>query len=547
MKKIILAFSAFVLMAINAQAQAPEAFKYQAVIRDAGNTIVNNQAVGMQLVILQGSPSGTAVYTEAFSTTSNAYGLVNLEIGTGTTTDDFSAIDWSNGPYFIETSIDLTGGTSYNLMGTSQLVSVPYALHATTAESALVDNVDDADSDPSNELNTGLVLNGTSLELTDAGGTLSQDLDGTFATDAEVAAAAAAITENDPIYMASPAAGIASGDITNWNSAYAWGDHSTAGYLTTEVDGDATNELQTLSIVGNDITISSGNTVALPADNDWVVSGVDMNSMNTGNVGIGTTTPDNKLDVNGKISLTESVGDEMVIINSDVWVHGSGSQDFGTGGAHFIMASQETDYESAGVYGDGNVLTLWSPGDANNGQPSALIYVCDEDRFDGAVDNNPHNNNSIYAYLNTAGNWVAASDMNRKEDIQPLENSLEKILAINGYTYKFKLVEAEIAKGDVAPESIGVLAQEVKTVIPEVVEVAEDGSHYVSYIEFIPILIEATKEQQEIIDEQQEVAQEQQEIVEAQNELIEQQKAEILALKLKMLELDKRLKALENK
>ena len=90
--------------------------------------------MGYQLSILQGSPAGTAVYTETFTPTSNNYGLVNLEIGTGITIDDFTAIDWANGPYYIETATDLTGGSSYVVMGTSQLVSVPFALHAKTAE-----------------------------------------------------------------------------------------------------------------------------------------------------------------------------------------------------------------------------------------------------------------------------------------------------------------------------------------------------------------------------------------------------------------------------
>ena len=87
----------------------------------------------MQLTIQQGSVGGTAAYTETFSVTSNAYGLVNLEIGTGTTSDDFTTIDWGNGPYFIETAADVTGGTSYTVMGTSQLMSVPYALYAKTS------------------------------------------------------------------------------------------------------------------------------------------------------------------------------------------------------------------------------------------------------------------------------------------------------------------------------------------------------------------------------------------------------------------------------
>ena len=123
-------------IALTSFGQAPEAFKYQAVVRDAGGVILSNQAVGYQLTILQGSPSGTAVYTETFSPTTNGYGLVNLEIGTGTTTDDFTLIDWANGPFYMETAADVTGGTSYVIMGTSQLMSVPYALYAKTSGSS---------------------------------------------------------------------------------------------------------------------------------------------------------------------------------------------------------------------------------------------------------------------------------------------------------------------------------------------------------------------------------------------------------------------------
>ncbi len=133
MKRILLSFVAIATIAITSFGQAPEGFKYQAVVRDAGNTILNNQAVGMQIEILQGGISGTPVYTESFTPTTNTYGLVNLEIGTGTTSDDFTIIDWANDTYFIRTSIDVTGGSSYSVMGTSQLMSVPYALYAKTS------------------------------------------------------------------------------------------------------------------------------------------------------------------------------------------------------------------------------------------------------------------------------------------------------------------------------------------------------------------------------------------------------------------------------
>ena len=169
--KLMSVFAAMIL-SVSAFSQAPEGFKYQAVIRDAGNVVLTNQAVGVQLTILQGALPGTAVYTETFASTTNAYGLLNLEIGTGTTSDDLSTLDWSAGPYFIETAVDLTGGTTYVTMGTSQLMSVPYALYAKTAESAS----NDLDTDPTNEYTSTVVLNGTNLETTDGGGTIVTDL-----------------------------------------------------------------------------------------------------------------------------------------------------------------------------------------------------------------------------------------------------------------------------------------------------------------------------------------------------------------------------------
>jgi hypothetical protein len=117
-------------------AQAPEKMSYQAVVRDAGNALVTNQGVGMQLSILQGSTSGSSVYTETQTPTTNINGLVSIEIGSGTVvTGTFNTIDWSAGPYFIKTETDPTGGASYTITGTSQLMSVPYALHASTANS----------------------------------------------------------------------------------------------------------------------------------------------------------------------------------------------------------------------------------------------------------------------------------------------------------------------------------------------------------------------------------------------------------------------------
>ena len=130
MKKTFTILTA-VLLTATLWAQSPEKMSYQAVIRDTDDHLVTNQSVGMQISILQGSSTGTAVYTETQTPTTNDNGLVSLEIGAGAVVSgDFANIDWANGSYFIKTETDPAGGTTYSITGTSQLLSVPYALHA---------------------------------------------------------------------------------------------------------------------------------------------------------------------------------------------------------------------------------------------------------------------------------------------------------------------------------------------------------------------------------------------------------------------------------
>jgi len=218
MKKLYTLLIAVILTA-SAFAQAPEKMSYQAVVRDAGNALVTSQGVGMQLSILQGSVSGAAVYVETQTPTTNINGLVSIEIGSGTVVSGtFNTIDWSNGSYFIKTETDPTGGTSYTITGTSQLMSVPYALHANTADS---------------------IVGGVS------------------------------ITETDPVFGASVANGITALDTINWNNHTVDNDTQldstgvaalgyVAGPHTVEIDGSTSNELQTISRTGTTVTLSGG-------------------------------------------------------------------------------------------------------------------------------------------------------------------------------------------------------------------------------------------------------------------------------------------------
>jgi uncharacterized protein (TIGR02145 family) len=130
---------------INVFAQSPQKMSYQCVVRNASGALVTNQAVGIKISILQGSASGTAVYTETLTPTTNANGLVSIEIGGGT---GFDLINWSAGPYFLKTETDPAGGTNYTITGTSQLVSVPYALYAKSAANGFSGNYNDLTDKP---------------------------------------------------------------------------------------------------------------------------------------------------------------------------------------------------------------------------------------------------------------------------------------------------------------------------------------------------------------------------------------------------------------
>ncbi len=131
-KNILMAVFCLILSAMSF-AQVPQMMSYQAVVRGSDNNLVVNQQISMRVSILQGSADGGAVYTEIHSATTNANGLVSIEIGNGTSNDNFSAINWANGPYFVKTETDVNGGENYEIVGVSQLLSMPYAMYAQSA------------------------------------------------------------------------------------------------------------------------------------------------------------------------------------------------------------------------------------------------------------------------------------------------------------------------------------------------------------------------------------------------------------------------------
>jgi hypothetical protein len=195
MKKIV-TFTAALFIAATLIGQAPASFKYQAVLRDARGNIKANTATNIIIGILQGSATGAAVYSEIHSVTTDSYGLINLELGKGTATiGAISAINWGTDTYFVKVTVD---GVD---MGTSQLLSVPYALYAAKVANAFSGSYNDLTNKPT-------LFDGTWTNLSDK----PKTLDGYGITDA--------------IKTSHPANGILSTNITNWNAAYSWGNHA---------------------------------------------------------------------------------------------------------------------------------------------------------------------------------------------------------------------------------------------------------------------------------------------------------------------------------
>jgi uncharacterized protein (TIGR02145 family) len=132
-----LVFGLLFFLPFSIWAQAPDSLSYQMVVRDSNAEVVKNGVVSIEVSLLQGSTSSQAVYTEIHSDTTTISGLVSLTIGAGSSINgDLSAIDWSDGPYFLSVRIDPEGGTDFGSHETIEIVSVPYSLYSDRSDSA---------------------------------------------------------------------------------------------------------------------------------------------------------------------------------------------------------------------------------------------------------------------------------------------------------------------------------------------------------------------------------------------------------------------------
>ena len=630
--KLFASLALAMFISLTAFATAPEQLSYQAVIKDASNNLVVSHAIGLKISILQTTSSGTVVYSETHTPTSNNSGLVSVAIGTGTVVSGtFASINWSTGTYFIKSEIDPTGGTSYTVTGTTQLQSVPYALHAktvdglTTALDLKVDKVSGkglstndyttAEQTKLSGIATGAQVN-VKPDWNAASGNEAEILNKPTIANTQWTTAGSNIYYNSgnmgigtatPAYKLDISSTSGSGrqdmfrilagsNTTGNGSSIVLGSTQThAGYIsglqTASNTGDLTFGTNTsgvyaenMRIVGSNGNIGIGTTTPaskISAVNNnfdastnpgykfyghqssssatvplfhiqtaWentVTANVfkvntyqneaGFNILSNGNVGIGTTAPQAKLQVDGRVIINyaaapgfygQSAGANRVYLGYDGAGTGLELYNFTSGRSLMVRDNGDLTYlgnvgvgtnTPADLLQVGNLMFGGNSGreiystsgyDINykaTGASSHHFYANGTEKFTidktgniGIGINSPSQPLSMGggAYC-TGTTWTNASDSRLKRDIQPMSKyGLSTVMQLKPVTYFYKADKTN------HPE-VGFIAQEVQKIVPEVVsgtegDITKGETLGLSYGNLVPVLVKAIQEQQKQIE-----------------------------------------------
>ncbi|MDQ1804619.1 beta strand repeat-containing protein [Chryseobacterium sp. PTM-20240506] len=306
--------------------QVPEKMSYQAVIRNLSGQLIINQSIAVKVSVLQGSAAGPVVYSERLTGNTNANGLISLEIGTGTVlTGTFAAINWTTGNYYLKTETDPSGGTSYTISGTSQLLSVPYAMYAKSA----------GGGGGSFTLPYSATVNNTAslFALTNDGdGAAIEGTNNT--TTSSIASIRGVVTSTSAGGFSSGVRGINNG--TGGLGVGVWGSQNGSGW---GVYGVTPNGL---GVYGN----ASGNGYGVYANSN---AGTGLAAISTNGVAANISITNNS---NANSAIIASTAGNGTVVNISTTGTGAGLRS--TSGAGFALHGITSQVSSAGVVGDNN-------------------------------------------------------------------------------------------------------------------------------------------------------------------------------------------------
>jgi hypothetical protein len=520
MKKTIITFIAsfvFIVFVNQTFAQVPQGFNYQAVARNSAGVLLSGTNLGVLLTVHQGSAGGTIVYSERQTPTTNQFGLFTVTVGQGTqiSANAFNTIDWSTGNYWLEVGLDVSGGTSYTAMGSSQLLSVPYAMFSgNSSEIPIGTSGQTLRHDGSNWVANSVLYNsGTKIGIN------------TIAPQRDIS-----------IYGGSSFASLqftSSTTTEGFYNGFSLGLNTSAGdaYI-------ANHENQPISIYTN--------------------SAIRMKIGADGKIGIGTSSPTGLLEISGGGSglgfptlnlinpdatgvgifvQTNSTDAATVITNANTTGDATFTKMFDGGASDLIR------FDNFGTLHHGRISlfagnTGTSPGGFaypfNNSTTGGLIF--------GSIDNTGIYSNIIDVYLSSGLNgifepwnnnviscgslsykWTAVyatngtiqtSDEKMKENITPISYGLNEVMKLKPVSYQWKDKNALIGNGN----SLGFIAQDLEKLIPDVVvhekisqqqmenakkvkgiDITDTDTYGVKYSEMIPVLVNAIQQQQAII------------------------------------------------
>ncbi|MFD2531847.1 tail fiber domain-containing protein [Gracilimonas halophila] len=534
-----------VLFTAEVMAQVPQGFNFQAVARDANGELLVEQTLGVQVTVLSGSETGTAVYTETQTSTTNASGSFQIVIGEGTSQDNFAGIDWSSDNYYVKLEIDPAGGTSYEELGTTRLLSVPYALLAHD------------------------VVNGGSIgELTTEFNLNSTEGDTSFIVNATGTSGLAAIRGNSSTDGVNYGMiGTANSTPSNSNTMYGVfgtapgeGTGTQIGVLGSAVNDNGTGNRRyglvgqarsqaRENIGGYGVGLGPGDGEIIALGGEFASGSFNVGGFNIGLVGFARDNLNGNIGIRGYVYGTEGARENRGVsaeavttgtgrnVGVQSLVHSSQSDnmgfqalmiDVGSGNTSAnnigveLDVSNSTSDNNYGIRGYINGSSINSTGmflDVSGGSNSNIGMI-----VNAATAAELNGNVYVNGDLNYSGALNNTSDRRLKENIQPLNSGLETIMKLNPTTYNFR------GNGEYNGLKLstglhyGLIAQEVEKVLPSLVkdnihtytEMSIEGQgpnanseteikktmeyKTMNYTELIPVLIKGMQEQQAEIE-----------------------------------------------